>query len=209
MELVHKSVQAVGKGKHPCAWPPKQPWPKLELALPQPDLWVFGYGSLMWYPGFPPAESRIARLFGFHRGLCIWSWIYRGTEKSPGLVLGLDNGGSCLGVAHRVRPKDRDAAVGYLYQREMVTAVYKPIIISVRLDDGRRAKALTFVADHDTPQYAGHLSAEEAADIVRSAHGKSGPNVDYVANTVTCLDKLGIPCPRLHRVNQLLGGEKT
>ncbi|HEY5700537.1 MAG TPA: gamma-glutamylcyclotransferase, partial [Gammaproteobacteria bacterium] len=140
-------------------------------------------------------------------GLCIWSWVYRGTETSPGLVLGLDNGGSCLGVAHRVRETDRAAAAAYLYEREMVTAVYQPIVVRVRLDDGRRVRALTFIADHHNPQYAGHLSAEHAADIVRHAHGTSGPNVDYVNNTVTCLDKLGIPCPRLHRVNQLLGRE--
>ena len=208
MDVVHKSVQNIGKGTHPCVWPPEKPWPKVDLTLPKPDLWVFGYGSLMWHPGFPPAESRIARLHGFHRGLCVWSWVYRGTEKSPGLVLGLDNGGSCLGVAHRVQLADREAAAAYLYEREMVTAVYQPIIVRVRLDDGRRVPALTFIADHDHPQYAGHLSAEEAADIVRHAHGKSGPNVDYVANTVNCLDQLGIPCPRLHRVNQLLGREK-
>jgi cation transport protein ChaC len=207
MEIVRKAAPAIGKGTHPCAWPPERPWPNVDLALPEPDLWVFGYGSLMWHPGFPPAESRIARLFGFHRGLCIWSWVYRGTETSPGLVLGLDTGGSCLGVAHLVRPEHRDAAAAYLYEREMVTAVYKPAIVNVRLDDGRRIKALTFVADHDNRQYAGHLSAEDAADIIRHAHGKSGPNVDYVANTVCCLDELGIPCPRLHRVNRLLGGE--
>ncbi|MDX1512489.1 MAG: gamma-glutamylcyclotransferase [Gammaproteobacteria bacterium] len=209
MDALHKAVQSIGKGTHPCEWPPKRPWPKVELDLPRPDLWVFGYGSLMWHPGFPPAESRVARLFGYHRGLCVWSWVYRGTETSPGLVLGLDSGGSCLGVAHRVRREHRAAAAAYLYEREMVTAVYKPAVVRLRLDDGRRVRALTFVADRGHSQYAGDLSAEEAADVVRRAHGKSGPNVDYVANTVACLDRLGIPCPRLHRVNQLLGREKS
>ena len=190
----------------PSTWPPQRPWPEITLDLPDP-LWVFGYGSLMWKPGFAPAESRIARLYGYHRGLCIWSWVYRGTEREPGLVMGLNNGGSCLGVAHRVRSEDRDAAAAYLYKREMVTAVYLPVIRNIRLDDGRKVAALTFVADHQHPQYAGHLSPEEAAAIVQRARGQSGANLEYVANTCACLDKLGIPCPRLHRVNALLGGE--
>ncbi len=209
MDAAHKSVQEIGKGPHPCRWPPERPWPTVDLDLPGPDLWVFGYGSLMWHPGFPPAESRTARLYGYHRGLCVWSWVYRGTERSPGLVLGLGSGGSCLGVAHRVQPADRDAAVAYLFEREMVTAVYKPLIHRVRLVDGRNVDTLTFVADRSHPQYAGDLSPEAAAAIVRRARGKSGSNVDYVANTVACLDKLGIPCPRLHRINQLVGGEKS
>lgn len=206
MDAARKSVNDAGEAPDPCAWPPERPWPEVALELPEP-LWVFGYGSLMWNPGFPPAESRIARLHGYHRGLCIWSWVYRGTERDPGLVLGLDSGGSCLGVAHRVRPEQREMAAAYLYRREMVTAVYVPVVRSIRLDDGPRVPALTFVADHQHEQYAGHLSAEEAAAIVRRAKGRGGANIDYVTNTAACLDKLGIPCPRLHRINALLGRE--
>ncbi len=162
----------------------------------------------MWNPGFPPAESRIARLYGYHRGLCVWSWVYRGTERIPGLVLGLDSGGSCLGVAHRARPEHRELAAAYLYKREMVTAVYLPAVKTVHLNDGRKVRALTFIADHQHEQYAGDLSAEEAAAVVKRARGHGGANVDYVSSTVACLDELGIPCPRLHRVNALLGREK-
>lgn len=206
MDAATNPMNDAGMSGDPSIWPPHEPWPEVALELPEP-LWVFGYGSLMWKPGFTPAESRIARLYGYHRGLCIWSWVYRGTEREPGLVLGLDSGGSCLGVAHRVRGDDRDAAAAYLYKREMVTAVYRPVVRNIRLDDGRKVAALAFVADHRHAQYAGHLSPEEAAAIVQRARGHSGANVEYVANTCACLDRLGIPCPRLHRVNALLGGE--
>lgn len=195
-----------GEKQDPSVWPPQRPWPEVKLELPDP-LWVFGYGSLMWKPGFPPAETRIARLYGYHRGLCIWSWIYRGSEREPGLVLGLNSGGSCLGVAHRVQAEHREAAAAYLYKREMVTAVYLPVVKDIRLDHRRRVAALTFVADRQHEQYAGDLSPEVAAAVVRRAHGKSGANVDYVTRTCACLDDLGIPCPRLHRVNALLGRE--
>ncbi len=206
MDAARISAKFVGKGADPCAWPPERPWPEVTLQLPDP-LWVFGYGSLMWNPGFPTAESRIARLYGFHRGLCIWSWVYRGTEREPGLVLGLGSGGSCLGVAHRAQSEHRDAAAAYLYKREMVTAVYVPVVRNIRLDDGRKVPALTFVADQHHQQYAGDLSPEDAAAVVRRARGQGGANIDYVTSTCACLDQLGIPCPRLHRVNALLGRE--
>lgn len=206
MDAARTPVNDAGRTKDPSAWPPERPWPEIALDLPNP-LWVFGYGSLMWRPGFPPAESRIARLYGYHRGLCIWSWVYRGTERDPGLVLGLASGGSCLGVAHRVQTEHREEAAAYLYNREMVTAVYLPVVKDIRLDDGRTVPALTFVADPRHQQYAGDLSAEEAAAIVRRARGHSGANVDYVSSTCACLDELGIPCPRLHRINALLGRE--
>jgi cation transport protein ChaC len=204
VNAVDKATPTIEKQLGPCEWPPKRPWPEVSLALPQSDLWVFGYGSLMWNPGFPPAESEIARIYGYHRGLCVWSWIYRGTERTPGLVLGLDAGGSCFGVAHRVRAKDRDAAVAYLFRREMVTRVYHPLVKSVRLDNGRDVEALTFVVDRRHTQYAGDMKAHEAAEVIRGARGSGGPNLDYVANTVRCLDELGIPCRRLHRVHVLL-----
>ena len=206
MDAARKGAAEIEGIRDPSIWPPEPPWPEVTLELPDP-LWVFGYGSLMWKPGFPPAESRIARLYGFHRGLCIWSWVYRGTERNPGLVLGLGPGGSCLGVAHRVRGEDRELAAAYLYKREMVTSVYVPVVRDIRLDDGRKLPALTFIADRLHEPYAGDLSPEEAAAIVQRAEGKSGANVDYVSNTCAILDKLGIPCPRLHRVQSLLGRE--
>lgn len=156
------------------------------------DLWVFGYGSLMWNPGFEHAESLAARLHGYHRALCIWSWVYRGTQKRPGLVLGLDSGGSCLGRTFRVTDGSRRAAVAYLFERELVTAVYHPIIHRVHLQDGRKVNALAFRVDRSSPQYAGKLSPEHAARTVRRSSGRHGPNVDYVANTCAHLEELGI-----------------
>jgi cation transport protein ChaC len=174
--------------------------------LPAGDLWVFGYGSLMWKPGFPHVEARPARLHGYHRSLCVRSWVYRGTRERPGLVLGLDRGGSCIGRAFRVTESDKRSAAEYLYQRELVTDVYLPKLSTVRFDDGREVAMLTFAVDRTHAQYAGGLSVEEAAEIVRHAYGQNGPNVDYILHTVAHLDELGIADSLLHRVQALLCG---
>jgi cation transport protein ChaC len=174
------------------------------LTLPRGDLWVFGYGSLMWKPGFPHAEVRAARIHGYHRALCVWSWVYRGTQANPGLVVGLDTGGSCVGRAFRVVPAHKGATVQYLYQREMVTRVYVPVLAPVRLDNGRQVKALTFIVDRTHAQYAGKLGAEQAAVTIRRARGKGGANTDYIANTVAHLDELGIADSLLHEIHALL-----
>lgn len=183
-----------------------EPSPHSELVLPDGDLWVFGYGSLMWKPGFPYVAVQTARIYGYHRALCVWSWVYRGTRSKPGLVLGLDRGGSCIGRAFRVREADKLSTADYLYEREMVTRVYVPILLPVRLDNGRRLTALTFIADRAHAQYAGKLTAEEAATTVLSARGKGGANTDYVANTVQHLDELGITDRLLHRVDAIVNG---
>ena len=168
--------------------------------LPNGDLWVFGYGSLMWKPGFEALDRRSARLFGYHRDLCIWSWVHRGTRERPGLVLGLDRGGSCVGVAYRVAAAAKSSVMRYLYDRELVTNVYLPAVVAVRLDGGRHVRALAFVVDRDHEQYAGRLSADEAAATVRGAQGRGGHNVDYVLNTHHSLVRLGLSCPRLGAV---------
>ncbi|MGI9303192.1 MAG: gamma-glutamylcyclotransferase [Gammaproteobacteria bacterium] len=161
------------------------------VVLPPGDLWVFGYGSLMWNPGFVFAETHIARLFGYHRALCVWSWVYRGTRDQPGLVLGLDTGGSCKGRAFRVRERDRSAVLAYLYEREMIAYAYTPCVRPVRF--GRRcAQALTFVVDRAHRQYAGKLSAQDTARIIRAAAGDKGDNLEYLLNTAKHLRELGI-----------------
>jgi glutathione-specific gamma-glutamylcyclotransferase len=170
--------------------------------LPGADgaFWVFAYGSLMWQPGFDFLEVRSALLRGYHRALCVYSVRYRGTPDSPGLVMGLDRAGSCRGRAYRVASSERTRVIDYLDRREMVTRVYRPVFLRVRLDDGRRVAAYCFVARRDHPQYAGGLREERIIEIVRGASGGQGAARDYLANTVRQLDALGIREGVLHRI---------
>lgn len=156
------------------------------------DFWVFGYGSLMWNPGFTFEERQTARLHGYRRALCIRSNVYRGTVDKPGLVLGLERGGSCHGVAFRVSSKNHDEVMAYLRARELVTNVYKEKLVPLNLEDGRRLTAVTYVADPGHEQYVCGISALEAAHIIASAAGSSGPNQDYVVNTIAHLKALDI-----------------
>ncbi|WP_428698690.1 gamma-glutamylcyclotransferase [Stappia sp.] len=158
------------------------------------DLWVFGYGSLMWRPGFEFEEAVPALLNGAHRSLCIYSWVHRGTETRPGLVLGLDRGGACRGMAFRVAGRNRDSVVAYLREREQATMVYLEAHRRVRLAGGpaEPVTALTYLVDRAHPQYAGVLSLERQLELVRGGVGQSGANPDYVLNTVDHLSELGI-----------------
>ncbi len=171
------------------------------------DLWVFGYASLMWRPGFSFAEKTRARLTGYHRSLCIRSFEHRGTRERPGLVVGLDRGGACVGLAFRVLASEHDSAVAYLRERELVTNVYRERLCPVALDDGRRVDALAYVADRDHSQYAGRLTVEEAVAQVRGAVGHFGPNEDYVLNTAAHLEELGIKDRWLSAVAHHLSGK--
>lgn len=156
------------------------------------DFWVFGYGSLMWRPGFAHAEAVAGRLHGAHRALCIYSWVHRGTRERPGLVLGLDQGGSCRGVAFRVLSRNREAVLAYLRERELVTDVYREVTRRVSLADGREVQAVAYLVRRDHPQYAGHLPRERLLALVRDAVGQSGANADYVVNTQEHLAARGI-----------------
>ena len=156
------------------------------------DLWVFGYGSLMWRPGFDYAEAAPARLHGEHRALCVLSFVHRGTREKPGLVLGLDKGGSCRGVVFRVRDGDRDAVLAYLRERELVTHVYHEVRRRVRLDDGREVEAVAYAVDRTHAQYAGKLAREAVLALVRESAGLSGRNRDYVLATAEHLAGAGI-----------------
>ena len=164
------------------------------------ELWVFGYGSLIWRPDFPHVERRVARLIGAHRALCVYSWVHRGTREHPGLVLGLDRGGTCRGVAFRVAPDEWDNVVALLRAREQVTAVYLERTREIRFGDGSRASALTYVVDRASPQYAGKLDEETQFRLVAEARGLSGENRDYVINTAAHLEELGMPDPVLQRL---------
>lgn len=181
------------------------------------DFWVFGYGSLMWRPGFAHEEAVPARLAGAHRALCVYSWFHRGSQDRPGLVLGLDVGGACRGVAFRVRGADRDSVMAYLRERELVTSVYREVWRPVSLieRDGRQVKALAYLVDRNHVQYAGRLPLDRLVEVVRDSVGRSGANTEYIHNTVRHLRALGIRDAVLEKISAALpadgpqsGGER-
>jgi len=156
------------------------------------DLWVFGYGSLMWRPGFAYVERHRALLRGWRRRLCVYSHIYRGTAERPGLVLGLDRGGACRGLAFRIEAALVEATIRYLRERELVTAVYLERVAPVTLADGRRVAAIAYFADRAHGQYAGPMPREALLKLVRQGVGQSGSNAEYVLATRDHLRGLGI-----------------
>jgi len=168
--------------------------------MDEQSLWVFGYGSLMWRPGFRYAERSRAHLYGYHRSLCVFSHVHRGTPEAPGLVLGLDRGGRCRGVAFRIAAEDEAATIDYLRQREQITGVYLERRVHVQLEDGRRVRALTFVVDRRHPQYAGRLPEADVMRLVRQGVGLSGANPDYVRATHEHLIEIGVSDPILARI---------
>jgi len=172
------------------------------------DLWVFGYGSLIWRPGFEYLERAPARLVGAHRALCVFSHVHRGTPERPGLVLGLDFGGACRGVAYRVAAKSRARTIAYLRGREQVTSVYRETLRSVTLlaQPERRVTALVYMIDRGHVQYAGRLDLAQQLHLVRQGHGQSGQNRDYVLATVQALESLGLYDRDLHLLAEKLRG---
>ena len=177
-----------------------------EAELNQGDLWVFGYGSLMWRPGFEFIDQVPARLIGEHRALCVYSFDHRGTPEKPGLVLGLDRGGACRGIAFRVAGHLRDHTIRYLREREQTTNVYREVMRSVwLLDEARqRISALTYVVDRGHVQYAGRLSLAEQLRHVQQGHGRSGNNRDYVLSTVKAIEAQGFRDDQLHQLALML-----
>ena len=176
------------------------------------DLWVFGYGSLMWRPGFDVVERVPARLIGLHRALCVFSFVHRGTPEKPGLVLGLDRGGMCRGIAFRVAAFKREKTIAYLRDREQVTSLYLDTMRRIELEDEarRQVRALTYIVDRGHVQYAGRLSVEQSVHYVRQGHGRSGQNRDYVIETVRALEALGYRETDLHRIAEgLKGGQES
>lgn len=173
------------------------------------DIWVFGYGSLIWDPGFPWLERAPALLRGYHRAMCVYSHVWRGTPEKPGLVLGLDRGGSCRGLAFRVAGAAAARAVEYLEGRERVTEVYlgRELPVTVMGARGpRRLRALAYVADRAHPQYAGKLPLQAAARLIRQGRGRGGANLNYLATTVARLEALGIPDRPLGRLLDAVNG---
>jgi glutathione-specific gamma-glutamylcyclotransferase len=176
------------------------------------DLWVFGYGSLMWRPGFDVLERVPARLMGLHRALCVFSFVHRGTPERPGLVLGLDRGGMCRGIAFRVAAAACEKTIAYLRGREQVTSVYLETVRRIELEDEarRQVRALCYIVDRGHVQYAGRLTIEESLHYVRQGHGRSGQNRDYVLETVRALETLGYRETDLHLLaDRLKGGQES
>ncbi|MGA7432887.1 MAG: gamma-glutamylcyclotransferase [Xanthobacteraceae bacterium] len=175
------------------------------------ELWVFGYGSLMWRPGFAYLERMPARLIGLHRSLCVFSFVHRGTPERPGLVLGLDRGGMCRGIAYRVAAAAREETIDYLRGREQVTSVYVETVRQIELEDKARQRvpAVCYIVDRSHVQYAGRLTLAQSLHHVRQGHGKSGPNRDYVIETVRALEALGYREGELHLLAERLGGHPS
>ncbi|HEU5275622.1 MAG TPA: gamma-glutamylcyclotransferase [Xanthobacteraceae bacterium] len=175
------------------------------------DIWVFGYGSLMWRPDFAYAERAPARLFGLHRALCVYSFVHRGTPEKPGLVLGLDLGGACRGIAYRVDRVARTKTIAYLRAREQVTMVYREAWRDVLIEGEpeRRVRALVYVVDRGHPQYAGRLDLDKQLHFVRQGHGKSGANRDYVLATVGEIEAQGFRDTNLHLLAERLKGHDS
>jgi len=182
-----------------------------EAELSKGDLWVFGYGSLMWRPGFEFVEQVPARLIGEHRALCVYSFVHRGTPEKPGLVLGLDRGGACRGIAFRVPEKHRVTTIAYLRAREQVTSVYREVMRSVWLENEprQRISALAYVVDRGHVQYAGRLSLPDQLRHVQQGHGQSGANREYVVATVKAIEAEGIRDSQLHQLASMLRDDRA
>jgi len=177
--------------------PHDDPFHYSRLDLPRADLWIFTYGSLMWDPAFRFKSSAPALLRGYHRAFCIYSSRYRGTVSAPGLVLGLDRGGACKGKAYCIAAADVPDALEALWLREMRRKVYVPRMLPVGIG-AERQTALTFLANRCHDGYAGQLQLDTAAAIIAACCGERGPNVDYLLNTLSHLDALGVHDRHLH-----------
>jgi glutathione-specific gamma-glutamylcyclotransferase len=176
------------------------------------DLWVFGYGSLIWHPGFDYAGRCLATLEGYSRSFCMASIHYRGTPECPGLVLALDleDGAACEGVAYRVGAPNAEATLEYLRARELVSYAYVEAWLPVRLEDGREVEAVSYVMNRNHPQYRGDLDLPDQAEVIARAAGPNGSNWDYLLNTVEGLAALGLRDAQLDilagMVRERLGG---
>jgi cation transport protein ChaC len=182
---------------------PVDPMPEWVAALRDgaEPVWIFAYGSLMWNPEIPFAERRPALLRGYHRSFCLYSRDYRCTPERPGLVLGLDRGGSCRGIAYRLPPDGLGPAIDRVWAREMAGEVYRMRPVTVSTPQARLA-AYAFVVRRDRPDYAGRLGAEEVVRIIAVAKGGRGTGRDYLASTVRHLEELGIEDGPLHRLHE-------
>ena len=180
------------------------------MAEMRDGFWVFGYGSLMWRPGFEHAERCVAELDGHRRSFCLESHRYRGTPEAPGLVLALEpmTGASCRGIAYRVDGGGAKVALDYLRERELVTRSYHERVLPLRLDDGRAVEGIAYVIDQTHRQYACGLSVEEKAEIIARSVGPAGPNSEYLFNTLADLRRMGVHDEEIERLALLVGRQE-
>lgn len=167
------------------------------------DIWLFAYGSLIWSPMIDFSETLPATLFGYHRRFCLRTMIGRGTPEAPGLVLGLESGGSCKGLAFRIAAKDTERELKLIWNREMIGGSYTPKIVKLKTDDGA-IRAITFVINRDHENYAGRLASDAIAEIIAKAAGPLGPCADYLFSTVEQLQKLKLHDRHLYHLADLV-----
>jgi glutathione-specific gamma-glutamylcyclotransferase len=175
----------------------------VDLRTSSEPVWVFAYGSLMWNPEMRFAERMPARIHGYHRSFCLYSPEYRGTREKPGLVLGLDRGGSCRGIAYRLAQATLTAEIDLIWTREMTGFVYHMTPLKIATARGS-VKGYAFTVRRDSRDYAGRLANDEAARVIATSKGDRGTGRDYLANTVRHLDELGIADTALHRIEKLV-----
>lgn len=176
--------------------------PEPKVCYPHPgDVWLFGYGSLMWNPGFEPLETRPALLYGWHRSFCVSSRNYRGSKDDPGLVLGLDRGGSCHGYGHLIAESERDRVFAYLEEREMPEDIYQCRVVALHTANGP-IEGCAFVVNRENFMYDGKLPQIAVARRIARCAGNRGSNREYLENTVRHLDELGIGDGPMHRLLQ-------
>ena len=176
-------------------------------ALQGSDLWVFGYGSLMWNPGFAYRETKMAKLYGYHRDFAMWSARHRGTPERPGLVLTLCPGGSCVGRGFLVDKSHVASVYAYLLDREIGAYAYRPALVSIRIGQGMQ-RALTFLPTPGAPQFAPGLSIEDQAKAIAGAVGGMGPNPDYLRKTIEQMAQLKLPTKRFQALELRVLGRR-
>jgi cation transport protein ChaC len=176
---------------------------RMMLEHDEGDLWLFGYGSLMWKPEAEMTDPLPALLNGWHRRFCLWQWRYRGSRRNPGLMLALDRGGACRGVAYRIAAPDVRGKVKAVWKREMTGNGYVPRWVRLVTMQGP-LRGLTFVANRDTERYAGRISDDVAADHIAHACGDAGNSAEYLLETVLKCEELGIHDHFLWRLQEMV-----
>jgi glutathione-specific gamma-glutamylcyclotransferase len=173
---------------------------------PGEEAWVFAYGSLMWNPALEFAEASTCHVEGWRRSFCFWVPLGRGTPELPGLMLALESGGSCEGIAYRIAPNQVRSELAILWNREMLAGIYQAVWVPTKLRDGRIVNAVTFVVDPSHCQYCGDLPIERAAHHIAFAEGRRGACRDYLANTAAHTRALDIHDAYIERLVDLVAG---